>query len=311
MKILIVSFYDDNLGDVLIRVCFENLFRTVLKNLGISKTNYEINKMSLHDIDEDLIKCSDCVFFAGGGLFGLSYLNFFEYLDKIVELAEQNDIPVIFSSMGINNMDVNAETEQKLVNLFKRKNIKSVSVRENIEVFRNYAAGCNFDIVEVCDPAVWCKYIYSKDIENSNKQTVGINVVRGGLFSDNGKKWGLTKEMNYLNELRILLEENGYDYKFYTNGSVLDNNALRYFKRKYDIPEENVVLVQSTRELVKTVSRFNFVAAIRMHSSIISYSLGIPAINIVWNDKIPWVLQRKFLTIQTILSYLKHLKNGT
>lgn len=32
MKILIVSFVDDNFGDNLIKICFESLLKVVLKN---------------------------------------------------------------------------------------------------------------------------------------------------------------------------------------------------------------------------------------------------------------------------------------
>ena len=33
MKILTVSFFDDNFGDMLIRICFDRLVRTALPNL--------------------------------------------------------------------------------------------------------------------------------------------------------------------------------------------------------------------------------------------------------------------------------------
>ena len=79
MKILIVSFVDDNFGDNLIKICFESLLKVVLKNLHLAENDYEINKMPLKRIDRALVTGSDVIFFAGGGLFGLSYLNFFDY----------------------------------------------------------------------------------------------------------------------------------------------------------------------------------------------------------------------------------------
>lgn len=75
-KILIVSYVDDNFGDNLIRICFESLFKVVLKNLNIDLSECEIRKMALKKVDADLVCDSDVIIFAGGGLFGLSYLNF-------------------------------------------------------------------------------------------------------------------------------------------------------------------------------------------------------------------------------------------
>ena len=115
--------------------------------------------------------------------------------------------------------------------------------------------------------------------------------MRGGLFADNGKPWKLGDEMKYMNDMRTLLEERGVDYAFYTNGSFLDNNSLLYFAKEYEIPPERIIIPQSTRKLVETVYGFTSVAAIRMHSSIISYALSVPSVNLVWNDKIPFFYQ--------------------
>lgn len=290
MKILIVSFVDDNFGDNLIKICFESLLKVVLKNLQLAETDYEINKMPLKRIDRALVTGSDMIFFAGGGLFGLSYLNFFDYLDEITQLAEDNGIPVIFSSIGINNMDAAEENEEKLRRILKRKCIASVSVRENIELFQQYAEGCGLEMEQVCDPAVWTKYVYHIN-PCADRKVIGINVVRGGLFLDNKKKWGMTDEFKYLYKLKCLLEEAGMEYLFYTNGSVLDNNTLRYFAREYDIPASRIIYPHTTKQLVETVSQFSAVITFRMHSSIIAYSFGIPSIALVWNDKIPFFYQ--------------------
>ena len=289
MKILIVSFTDDNFGDNLIRICFENLLKVVLKNHNI--TDYEINKMPLKRVDPILVKNSDYIFFAGGGLFGLSYLNFFEFIDEITKIADENNIPVIFSSLGINNMDATEEAEQVLKDILKRKCIKAISVRENLELFEKYAQGCDFKIEEACDPAVWTKYVYGM-LNNTTENIIGINVVRGGLFKDNKKNWGLTNEMDYLYNLKCLLDKKKLKYKFYTNGSFLDNNTLRFFAKKYDIPNNQVEYIHTTRELVETISKFKAIAAFRMHTSIVAYSFNIPSVALAWNDKIPFFYQK-------------------
>lgn len=287
LKILVVSYDDDNFGDNLIRICFESLLKVVLTNLRLPNSAYCIKRMPLKKIEPELITGADIIAFAGGGLFGLSYLGFYDYLDQITRIAEENGIPVVFSSIGVNNMDASGDLEDSLKNLLKRGCIAAVSVRENIDLFKQYAKGCTFSPELVCDPAVWTKFVYSlPDSEHGN--IIGINVVRGGLFKDNGKSWGMKDELIFLDHLRKYLEEAGQDYRFYTNGSVFDNNTLHYFEREYKLPRGKCIYPHTTKEVVQTVSSFEAVITFRMHSAIIAYSYGIPSVSMVWNDKIPY-----------------------
>lgn len=115
---------------------------------------------------------------------------------------------------------------------------------------------------------------------------IGINVVRGGLFKDNGVDWTLTKEEAYLSALAQILENKGLDYCFFTNGSTWDINTLKHFQRVYQIDRERVIFSETAREVVQSIAAFDAVIAIRMHALIISYGLGVPSINYVWNPKI-------------------------
>ena len=294
MKILVVGFYDDNFGDMLIRQSFVQLMMVAMKNLGMGAENYEIEQMHLKRIDEAKVRCADLICFAGGGLFGLSYLNFYEFLKQILDMAEEENIPVLFSSMGINNMDATEENEEKLRQLLQSSAIRSISVRENRELFEYYAGEHTYPITKVCDPAVWAQEIYHEETADiraekaqREKPLVGINVVRGGLFDANGKDWKLGDQCRYLQELREALEEAGLDYRFYTNGSFLDNNTMRFFAAEYGVPEEKLIYVHTAGDLVETVALFDVIAAIRMHTAIIAYAFEIPTVNVIWNAKLP------------------------
>ena len=297
MNFLIVSLFDDNFGDMLIRICFERILKTVLKNLNIRESDYTIDRMSLKEIEEDKIICSNVIFFAGGGVFGLSYLNLFDGFDILTKIAEEHHIPVFFSSLGTNNMDTTEEDYQKLSELLKRGCVKAMSVRENPEIFRYYAKDCSYEIVPVCDPAIWTKHVYAQEIQkvcmkkNSSCRTVGINVVRGGIFKDNNKTWTLKAEEECLIGLKKLLENEGIIVIFFTNGSTLDDNSMMHFAQKYEIADEQLIYPNTTREVVETIAGFDAVVTIRMHASIISYALDIPSLDLVWNDKIVFFYQ--------------------
>ena len=287
MNILVVALYDDNFGDMLIRTCFTQLLRVVLKNVGAEEVS--IGFLSLREAEEERLRSADLIIFPGGGLFGLSYLGFAEHVERVIAFADEHDIPVVFSSLGMNNMDATEEDRSRLSSLLRRKCIRAFSVREKAEVFRYYAAGADYTIREVCDPAVWAGTVYAADLpaRDQSSPVIGVNVVRGGLFRSNDTSWALADEEAYLYDLSQRLDALGLEYRFFTNGSTLDNNVLRHFSEKYAIPQERLIYVDTARELVQAAAGFDAVAAIRMHASIVSYALGVPALNLVWNVKIP------------------------
>lgn len=294
MKILTVSFFDDNFGDMLIRICSDRLLTVAMKNLGCSD-DFFIENMHIKEIDEEKITSADLILFSGGAMFGFNNLGSFDAIDAITALAEEKNIPVVFSSLGINNMHATDESGARLNEILRRTCVRAMSVRETVDAFTPFTEGCGFEVVSVCDPAVWTKHVYRKEILEAKKakkrRTVGLNVVRGGLFKANGKKWTLDDEAAYFDGLVKLFDEKGIDYRFFTNGSVLDNNSMAYIARQIGVSDEKLISPDSTREVVCAIAGFDAVLAIRMHSAIISYALDIPSIDMVWNEKIPYFYQ--------------------
>lgn len=286
LRIVIVSYVDDNFGDNLIRISFQGLLDVALTNHGLTLDEYEIVPMPLKQVDEELVGNADAIFFAGGGLFGVSYLDFFQHVDQITAIAQGRGIPVVFSSMGLNNMGAADGSVDSIADVVTRRCVKAVSVRENLGLFQQLVTDLPFEVRQVADPAVWTKYVYGMtDVVPDG--TLGINVVRGGLFVANQRDWGLTAEMTYLAGLRQRAEAMGWDSRLYTNGSLDDNNTLRFFAREHAIPTDRVILPQTTREVVEAIASRSAIASIRMHSSIIAYSFGIPTVALEWNDKLP------------------------
>lgn len=286
LRIVIVSYIDDNFGDNLIRTSFEALLDVALANHGLTHDDYETSRMALKNVDEDLLAGADAIYFAGGGLFGLSYLNFFDHLERITAIAEHHEVPVIFSSMGLNNMGAEDGRVDAISDILKKSCVRALSVRENLPLFEKVVTGAPFEAQQVADPAVWTKYVYGlTDVVPDG--ALGINVVRGGLFAANQRRWGLTAEMNYLLGLLQTAQAADWRTRLYTNGSLDDNNTLRFFAREHDVVSDQVILPQTTREVVEAIASCSAIASIRMHSSIIAYSFDIPTIALAWNDKLP------------------------
>lgn len=285
LHIVTVSFVDDNFGDNLIRTTFQALLEVALENYGAQAGEFEISRMALKAVDEELLERADIIFFAGGGLFGLSYLGFYPHVDQITAIASRRGIPVVFSSMGTNNMGAAGGSVASIAEILGRDCVRRISVREDLGLFQEAAKDTELSVTKVADPAVWTKFVYGMtDVEPDG--TLGINVVRGGLFVANDRQWGLTAEMDYMTGIRNLAETAGISAQFYTNGSLDDNNTLRLFAQERHVPSREIVLPQTTRDVVTAIASRSMIAAIRMHSSIIAYSFGIPTIALAWNDKL-------------------------
>lgn len=286
LRIATVSFVDDNFGDVLIRVSFLALLDVALENHGLTSEDYELVPLSLKGFEESQLEGCDAIFFAGGGLFGQSYLGFYEHMDRITTAAETRGIPVVFSSMGLNNMGADDGRVDAIAHIVNKRCVRALAVRENLPLFQEVSRGAQFEVRQVADPAVWTKYVYGlTDVVPDG--TIGINVVRGGLFKANNRRWGLSHEMDYLADLVSHAQSRGLTPKLYTNGSLGDNYVLQFFAEKHGIPDEQVIRPQTTREVVQAISARSKIASIRMHSSIIAYSFGIPTAALEWNDKLP------------------------
>ena len=290
LKILIAAYFDDNYGDVLIRTCFTQLLKVALQNLDIE---YTLDIMSLMQPCEKQIKSADLIIVPGGAMFGVSYLGVTENIEKMLAIAEKNGVKVVFSSLGLNYLKHSPENDERLKKMLSLSCIQALSNRDGDEVFNQFTAGLKYKACPVCDPAVWCGTVYGADVKKilaykkrKKKPVVGINVVRNGLFGANGIDWPVSEQENYLITLSKNLENRGIDYRFFTNGQSFDINALLHFAARHGIPKEKLIFCDTSREVIKTMAAFDAVVAIRMHTSIISYALGVPSVNYVWHPKI-------------------------
>ena len=60
---------------------------------------------------------------------------------------------------------------------------------------------------------------------------------------------------------------------------------MKYLDREADIENKIITSPENAQELINTISKFKGIIAGRLHANIIGYSLGIPSIGIVWNNK--------------------------
>lgn len=87
--------------------------------------------------------------------------------------------------------------------------------------------------------------------------------------------------------LEAELEGRGYDCEFLTSGSHPDEAFLHKLILEHGFDSKKCVTNLNTSEgLVEKIGSYDAIVACRLHPSIIAYSLQVPTVGIVWNNKV-------------------------
>ncbi len=238
-------------------------------------------------IDNDVI----AIIFAGGGIIKFKAQEFYLLIDEITKYANDKKIPVMLNAVGVEGFDILSAKCRVLKKALNRECIKVITTRDDIETLNSKYLNKNRKCFteQVADPAFWADVVYQNSILKEKKATVGLSVARAGLFEDHGIKFSTEELILFWKNLIELLEKNQITWKLFCNGTFSDYEFLNilleepeFKERKNDIALPRAV---SGEELVNQISGFEVVLACRLHAGIISYSLGIPELLMVWNDK--------------------------
>lgn len=305
-KILLLTNRDsDNVGDQVIEACDIALISTVMKNLNIDTCNYKILSRPASIISQKylatqdpelllgarkLIEQSDIVIFGGAPLFNYLYQNFYERTALTLELAREYQKPVIFSAIGVERYDEDNEKCQRLKKTLNFDCVKQITTRDGFSLLQKYVENENIVVGKVSDPAVFTAKVFENymvsDKPDTNKK-IGIFILRANGFVDN--KIDFTREDAAALWLSLIhdLEEKNYDYELLTSGHFGDEAFLDYLIRNYNVDEKKCIFNINTPErLIQKISSYDGVISCRLHPSIISFSLGVPSLGIVWNSKV-------------------------
>ncbi len=305
-EILLITNRDsDNVGDQVIEACDISLIKTIMKNLGFDENKFVVvsraagminkkylrdRKDALLDDPEEAIANADLVLFGGAPLFNWHHQIFYERTAITMELAQKHNKPVVFSAIGVEGFDENNERCARLKKTLNFDSVKQITTRDDFESLEKYVENENILIDKVADPAVFTEAIFNSIITSEpqvEKPKVGIFILRAQGFMDNGVNLTADDAAKLWLDLAKKLEESDLDYEFITSGHFGDEAFLDRLVTEYNAPLEKCVFNMNDPEsLVNKIKEFSAVVSTRLHPNIISYSLGVPAVGLVWNDKV-------------------------
>ena len=305
--LLLTNRDSDNVGDQVIEASDIALIKAAMKNLGIAEQNYEISSRAaaivpkkyvatrdeslLVKAEEAIAKC-DILIFGGAPLFNYLYQIFYERTAVTLEIAQKYNKPVIFSAIGVERYEEENAKCQRLKKTLNFDCVKQITTRDGIEELTKYKENENMVIARVADPAVFSAPAFRNHTvskKDREMKKIGIFVFRANGFIDNRINFTKDDAAKLWKDIIRDVEAKGYDYELVTSGHFGDEAFLDYMIREHGISEKKCVFNMNTPErLIKKISSYDAIISCRLHPSIISFSLGVPSIGIIWNPKVKY-----------------------
>lgn len=275
-----------NVPERIISGCSRFLIADIMREMG--RCDFEFVEIDmLHPDYNQLISCR-LIFFVGGGIIKLdSYrMDFPQYIDRITVLADAYNIPVMFIGAGVEECDEPAKYAV-MKNALNRSCVKSITVRENYPALQKYMYNTKTRLAKVADSAMYAKEVYGLSANGGEKKTVGIGTVNFINWEREGYPVEEAKLLDFYNDLILELEARGYEWKIFSNGGIRDFAfGEKICGRSERDPDHLIPRPTDEREWLDTVCGFSGIIAPRLHTNIVSCSLGIPCIGLVWNKKV-------------------------
>lgn len=285
IKILLVQITNKNYGDSVIADNTRYLLKKAIAKVPFCK--YDILDYAINTEDLGQIKFVDAIIFAGGGLVKFRQEVLYRQVSEIIMEAQKHNVPVYLNAVGVEGYDVEDQRCRKLEIALNQSCVKMISVRDDLVCLKEkYMHNSETRIKEVYDPAIWSKNTYRIHRRNKIKEGfIGLGIARDSLFSDYGIP-EVDREylLNLWKKIISILELKGYKWKLFTNGLDQDERFAEQVLKEIGHGEKLEQAINSNN-LVHEIAQMDGMIACRMHSNIIAYSLGIPSVGLVWNDK--------------------------
>lgn len=235
---------------------------------------------------EKQLKDCDAAIAVGGGLFKFTCENFSDGLLAAAMACNKLRIPFIINAIGVEGHNPDSHICRRLEKVVRQKSLVSISTRDDLETLKHMYIRDTIipAVAKVADPAVWAAEVFGIS-KNAESKTIGLGIARRDIFTDYGINFTPQELKQLYLTIAHLLKRNGYRVELFTNGSKADNEFAQEIFDDLRNDGISLNLPADSTHLISLLSNYCGVIATRLHSCIIAYSLNIPAVGIVWNQK--------------------------
>ncbi|MGO1590532.1 MAG: polysaccharide pyruvyl transferase family protein [Ancrocorticia sp.] len=148
-----------------------------MKNLGYGEEEYNISSRAagiitqrylstgdraLLESAEESVSQADLIIFGGAPLFNYRYQDFYRKTITTLELAQEYEVPVLFSSIGIEAFDGSNPKCLELKDALNLPCVRQITTRDDYESAKKYVEGTSIPVAQVADPAVLADIVFRK-----------------------------------------------------------------------------------------------------------------------------------------------------
>ena len=251
------------------------------------KFEYLLWYLRLNSYFERKLKDVDAIVFAGGGFIKFKTQGINYYVELIVKIAKKYNKPIMFNSCGVEGYD---KTDIRCSRLKKAINddlVKVITIRDDIDTLQDkYISNKSTLTSRVGDPALWTPQCYNINREEK-REVVGINIIRGKIFSDYGNDLTSDKLRNFYINLIKELNRRNIEWVMFSNGLKSDQVEGEILLKKLgeDINKKLLKAPKTSKEMLKYIASFKSIFGARLHASITAYSLDVPIVALDWSEK--------------------------
>ncbi|MCL2882209.1 MAG: polysaccharide pyruvyl transferase family protein [Coriobacteriia bacterium] len=235
-----------------------------------------------------ILKNVDAIMFAGGGFlkFRTQGLNY--YVEQIIKIAQKHRIPVMMNSVGIEGYSETDIRCQKLKRIINSECVKIITTRDDAKTLRgNYIVNPAVETARVGDPALWTPECYGVS-KGEPTVELGINVIRGKVFTDYGNTCSYEELKEFYQRLIKAATQRNISWRLFSNGMKGDQAFGREILYEMHLPVAGNLLPapKSSEGLLAMICSFGGIFGARLHACITAYSLDVPVVAFIWNEKI-------------------------
>ena len=235
-----------------------------------------------------IIKHTDKVIFSVG-MFKYSTQNFSYIYHLIVSIADKYHKDVMISAASVEKAKQNDWRSRQLGKTLNYPSLKIFSTRDGKggkARLLEYGAPETLRIDEVGDPALWIKEAYGYK-QASAKNVVGINVIRSDIFLDYGGNISQERVIEFYIHIIKELEKKGEDWILFCDGMECDFQVGLLILKQLGLSSDKLLEPKRTgKELMNAISSCKCVIASRFHACMTAYTLHVPFVGFIWDDKI-------------------------
>lgn len=275
-----------NFGDPIIADCCQYVLK---KAAAENKIRANVTIADIYEKDTEVtkkkLKNADKIVFPGGGMNSVVFNNLI--LETLKLLNPKKNTSIYFNAIGILKVNPKARNEKLLREIFNRPDVKQITTRGDYPQLLKYVNRMpEYPCELVLDPAIWTNETYQISRDETS-DVIGIGVIRPEIFMKNGNDFSEDDVLNMYCNIIQELNKRGYKWQLFCNG-MKDDYRFGVKILKHMNLDKNIYLganVENSRQLVEKIASYKAVIAARLHANIISTSLDIPSVALVWNDK--------------------------